>query len=177
MVVFGGNDDTSLRNDVWALSLAGSPAWSALAPTGSLPPRRSDHPVIYDRARDRMVVFGGYGGGYRNDVWALVWGTSGSGPGGPLPRLFALAPPRPNPSPGETFVDFALGVPARVVLDVFDAQGRRVHRITNGDFPAGRHFSTWRGDDEDGRAVGSGVYFIRMQVGGVEATRRMVRIR
>ena len=73
MVVFGGSDG-SYRNDVWALSLAGSPAWSALAPAGSLPPARRGHTAFYDPVRDRMVVFGGSGGNSnRNDVWALSW--------------------------------------------------------------------------------------------------------
>ena len=40
MVVFGG-DDGALRNDVWALTLSGSPAWSALAPVGTPPSARS----------------------------------------------------------------------------------------------------------------------------------------
>ncbi|OGF14524.1 MAG: hypothetical protein A2W00_04145 [Candidatus Eisenbacteria bacterium RBG_16_71_46] len=175
MVVFGGNDG-SYRNDVWALSLAGSPAWSALAPAGSSPSGRTDHPAIYDPVRDRMVVFGGYGGGYRNDLWALVWVAPGSVPG-TLPGRFELAPLRPNPSQGETFVDFELVVPSRVVLDVFDAQGRRVKRIADEWFTAGHNVSTWRGDDQDGRALESGVYFIRMQVGVFQATRRTVRVR
>lgn len=50
-------------------------------------------------------------------------------------------------------------------------------RIADEWFAAGPHVSTWRGDDERERAVVSGVYFIRMQVGGVQATRRVVRVR
>ena len=80
------------------------------------------------------------------------------------------------PAASETFVDFDLGVPARVVLDVFDAQGRRVNRITEW-FTAGHNVISWLGDDERGHALGSGVYFIRMQVGASQTTRRMVRIR
>ena len=175
MVVFGGNDDISLRNDVWALSLAGTPAWSALAPARNPPPARADHPAIYDPVRDRMLVFGGYGIGYLSDLWMLVWGTTGSVPG-PLPHTFEFVRLRPNPSQGETFVDFDLGVPARVVLDVFDAQGRRVNRITEW-FTAGHNVISWLGDDERGHALGSGVYFIRMQVGASQTTRRMVRVR
>ncbi len=72
MVVFGGYDGTS-RNDVWALSLAGSPAWTVLAPAGSPPDARKAHTAIYDPVRDRMVVFGGVGGGVLDDVWALSW--------------------------------------------------------------------------------------------------------
>ena len=40
MVVFGGYDGNGNRNDVWALSLSGSPAWSELTPAGSLPSAR-----------------------------------------------------------------------------------------------------------------------------------------
>ena len=74
MVVFGGaGDDPPARNDVWALSLASSPAWTELTPAGSLPHVRNRHSAIYDPVRDRMVVFGGFGNaGQVNDVWALT---------------------------------------------------------------------------------------------------------
>ena len=133
----------------------------------SVPPLDCTGPV-----RDRMLVFGG-------EVWSLVWGTPVSVPANPgaVPGRFALTPPRPNPSRAETFVDFDLEEPARVVLDVFDTQGRRVKRIADEWFTAGRHGRIWRGDDEAGRTMGGGVFFIRMQAGGFHATRRMVRMR
>ena len=74
MVVFGGDDDSiGACNDVWALSLAGTPSWAALTPAGTPPSARECHSAIYDPVRDRMVVFGGFYslGGYRDDVWAL----------------------------------------------------------------------------------------------------------
>ncbi len=178
MVVFGGNDG-SYPNDVRALSLAGSPAWSALAPAGSPPPGRDTHAAIYDPARDRMVLFGGNAGVNLNDVWALWWGVAVTVPGDAdaHPHRFEISPARPNPSRGETTVEFELAEPARVVLDVFDVRGRRVKRIADEWFTAGRHVSTWRGQDDRGLVVGSGVYFIRMDTGGFHATRRMVRMR
>jgi hypothetical protein len=72
MVVFGGYDGVHHLNDVWALSLAGTPTWTELTPSGTPPSGRRYHSAIYDPVRDRMVVFGGYTGeGYLNDVWAL----------------------------------------------------------------------------------------------------------
>jgi len=80
MVIFGGFGVTDSASggqdldDVWALSLAGAPAWTELAPAGTPPDPRHGHSAIYDPVRDRMVVFGGgygvvsYGG---NDTWAL----------------------------------------------------------------------------------------------------------
>jgi hypothetical protein len=71
MVVFGGQAGGSISyNDVWALSLAGTPAWTQLTPTATPPSVRRGHSAIYDPERDRMVVFGGYA--HRNDTWALT---------------------------------------------------------------------------------------------------------
>jgi hypothetical protein len=70
VVVFGG-DAPGVLNDVWALSLGGTPAWTELAPSGIPPSARYLHGAIYDPVRDRMVVFGGWDPSSRNDVWAL----------------------------------------------------------------------------------------------------------
>lgn len=75
MVVFAGTgfDGVSYGtyNDVWVLSLAGTPAWTQLSPMGTPPWTRLQHSAIYDRPRDRMVVFGGDASGRLNDAWAL----------------------------------------------------------------------------------------------------------
>ena len=182
MVVFGGVDSANFpyRDDAWALSLAGTPAWSALAPAGIQPLGCAGHAAIYDSASDRMVVFGGLNSMYSNYVYALEWNApmvSVPGDADAHHRRFEIAPPRPNPSRDATTVDFELGVPGRVVLDVLDIHGRRVRRLADEWFPAGGHTSTWRGDDDRGHALGSGVYFVRIQGTGFQATRRIVRIR
>ena len=74
MVIFAGNSGSSpyLSNDVWALSLASSPAWAQLTPSGAPPSERWEHSAVYDPIRDRMLVFGGNSDSYfLNDVWAL----------------------------------------------------------------------------------------------------------
>jgi len=80
MTVFGGLAvGEGLVNDVWVLehanSLAGSPAWIRLAPSGAAPARRAGHTAVFDRANDRMIVFGGGNGSEcpcLNDVWVLL---------------------------------------------------------------------------------------------------------
>ena len=70
-MIAGGADNTTYFNDLWALSLAGSPVWSALA-AGTPPSARAYPTEIYDPVRDRMVVFAGWvRPGYFNDVCAL----------------------------------------------------------------------------------------------------------
>jgi hypothetical protein len=63
-VVFGGFGGLLLKNDVWALSLEGSPTWTQVTPAGMPPSAQLWHTAIHDPVRDRMVVFG-------SGVWAL----------------------------------------------------------------------------------------------------------
>jgi hypothetical protein len=96
MVMFGGNAEPygSYLNDTWALSLSGSPAWSELAPAGTLPSARIGPSAIYDPVRDRMVVFGGFSYPYHNDTWALSLGGGPAwnelAPAGTLPTARAV---------------------------------------------------------------------------------------
>ncbi len=59
-MIFGGLDDQgTLKNDVWALSLSGDPTWTLLIPALGSPIPRFEHAAVYDPVRDRMVVTGG----------------------------------------------------------------------------------------------------------------------
>jgi hypothetical protein len=71
MVVFGGLGESGLKNDVWSLSMTGSPAWTEIVPAGHAPTPRYHATAVYDPVRDRMLVFGGWDKGPTNDVWAL----------------------------------------------------------------------------------------------------------
>ncbi len=64
MTVFGGDDTNGLAlTDAWVLSnangLGGTPTWTKLAPTGSLPTGLLAHTAIYDSVNNIMTVFGG----------------------------------------------------------------------------------------------------------------------
>jgi hypothetical protein len=80
MIVYGGSDGATLFGDLYALDLK-TLAWSALTPTGTVPGPRARHDAIYDKGRNRMVVFGGVtAGGLSDDLYALdlaslVWTT------------------------------------------------------------------------------------------------------
>jgi DNA-binding beta-propeller fold protein YncE len=73
MIVFGGKDPSAARNDVWALSLSGTPTWTEITPLGPAPSPRYGASAIYDAVRDRLIVFGGTDGlgTFYNDTWAL----------------------------------------------------------------------------------------------------------
>ena len=73
LLVFGGYDNSFLLNDVWSLTLSGTPTWTKLTPTGTPPATRYSHVAGYDPVGDRMLVFGGIkvGSVALNDLWAL----------------------------------------------------------------------------------------------------------
>jgi flagellar hook assembly protein FlgD len=50
---------------------------------------------------------------------------------------------------------------AQVDVGVYDSSGRLVRRLASSNYPAGVQALVWNGEDEGGRPVASGVYYIR----------------
>jgi uncharacterized protein (TIGR03437 family) len=71
ILLFGGQDFTGARNDLWSYSIP-SRRWTALNPAAGSPKPapRFGHTVVFDSARRRLVVFGGQAAGFFSDVWA-----------------------------------------------------------------------------------------------------------
>ena len=62
-------------------------------------------------------------------------------------------------------------------IDAYDAQGRRVARVHDGDAPAGRSTVTWSGQGDDGRTLPRGLYFLRLDSGYAVKTVKAVLAR
>ena len=178
MVAFGGFGLSSPYdlNEVWALSLAGTPAWAQLAPSGTPPSVRNGHSAIYDSVRDRMVVFGSNWGA--RDLWALEWfhADAVGEPPASLP-ISGLRPPAPNPTRGPMTVSFSLAQEGRVRLGVYDVSGRLVRWLVDGERRAGTGTVVWDGTAESGIRLGAGVYFVRLAGPGLRETRRVILLR
>jgi len=83
----------------------------------------------------------------------------------------------PNPFNPSTVIAFDLGSAGEVVIEVYNIKGAKVKTLVNGVFGAGRHSVVWDGCADDGRSVGSGVYFYRMGAGGYSAVRKMLLLK
>ena len=106
----------------------------------------------------------------------LPQGTLGvGGPG--APRELALRAPSPNPARGSVTVAFELPRPARVRVAVFDAAGRLVRTLADGARPAGTQSLAFDLRDERGRALGAGLYLVRLEAEGRVFTRRIAAVR
>jgi len=84
---------------------------------------------------------------------------------------------RPNPFNPLTTLAFELPVSGDVELAVYNAAGRRVATLINGLTEAGRQSVTWRGVDDAGRSVASGVYFFRLTHDGETVSRKGVLLK
>jgi len=94
-----------------------------------------------------------------------------------LPISFALMQNYPNPFNPETNLEFALPYAAHVTLTVYNVLGQSVVTLVDGELPAGTHEVQWRGTDQQGRAVASGVYLYRLQAGTETMTRKMMLLK
>jgi hypothetical protein len=101
----------------------------------------------------------------------VIPGTANEG--GVPPDAITLAQNHPNPFVGSSAVRFTLGRAADVRLAVYDALGREVAVLAEGQRAAGEHAV-----ELDGRGLPAGTYLYRLEVDGeVVATRRMTRAR
>lgn len=83
----------------------------------------------------------------------------------------------PNPFNPRTEIAFALKSEGRVDLSVFEVSGRLVKNLAAGQWAAGEHRVIWDGRDDQGKPVGSGVYFYRLATAEGNKTRQMVLIK
>jgi len=83
----------------------------------------------------------------------------------------------PNPFKPTTTIEYTLSEHASAVLGIYDAAGRLIARLDQGVREAGTHQVEWNGRDADGRAVGSGVYFYKLEGVRSIGAKKMVLVR
>ncbi len=83
----------------------------------------------------------------------------------------------PGRSNNRATITFGLSDPSSVSLGIYDVSGRLVKTLARGKRPAGVHTVAWTGQDDRDRAVGSGVYFYRLESDNFSQTKRMVLLK
>lgn len=97
-----------------------------------------------------------------------VTGGTAAEAGGAQPAM--LLPVAPNPASGAATVRFRLAQAGPVRLEVYDALGRRVAVLADGERAAGFHAAPFE-------AEAGGVYVVRLEAGGVQASRSVTLLR
>ncbi len=71
VILFGGNGPSGVSSDTWEWS---GGDWVRLSPA-TTPPARYGHRMVYDAARQEIVMFGGYRNGQLGDTWVFKNGN------------------------------------------------------------------------------------------------------
>lgn len=111
------------------------------------------------------------------DMFLVKYGQTASGVGD-HPALDAISiTAAPNPFNPATMIRYRIPAAGRVLITVHDVRGRRVTTLADEDEPAGDHAVAWRGRDDDGNTVASGVYFVRVAQPGRSRTHKLVLLK
>jgi hypothetical protein len=177
-------DQRSGSNDIWAMQINSAGGAVAGWPANGFPLSRAggsqEFPRLVTDGSGGAIVAWTDGRVADPDIYAMhLFGPIAPSPtsvpaipeaSGPLRLSIA-----PNPALGRVAVGFELASPASVDVDVLDVAGRRIRAVSRGVvLTPGRHRLSWEGRDDQGRAVRSGLYFVRVRAGGIEAVRRLV---
>ena len=83
----------------------------------------------------------------------------------------------PNPFNPETTISFDVMKEAPVSIEVYNVKGQKVKTLVNNVMTAGTHTVVWRGDNNEGNKVTSGVYFYKMNTGSYTEIKKMVMMK
>ena len=98
-------------------------------------------------------------------------------PPGDLPLVSRLHPNYPNPFNPRTWVEYSVARPGTVSLKIYDNRGRLVRTLVNEHQGTGPQRVLWKGLDDQGRSVASGVYHYVLKANGRELQRKMTLLR
>ncbi len=96
---------------------------------------------------------------------------------GSAPDAYALMGCRPNPFNPMTTISYQVPVTVPVRLRLYDVAGRLVVTLVDDVVDAGRHAVRWDGRTQAGAALGSGVYFVRLEAPGFTEVREVTLVR
>jgi len=97
------------------------------------------------------------------------------------PTTFAIYQNYPNPFNGSTVIEYDIpdvqGKLKIAYLFIYDILGRKVRTLASGEHEAKRHTVRWDGRNDNGTAVGSGVYFYQLIGKDFVSSKKMVYIK
>ena len=95
-----------------------------------------------------------------------------------IPTEYSLTQNYPNPFNPQTTIRFALPKSSTVSVKIFNISGKLVKTLVkNRKYNSGTHSLVWKGTNEKGLAVSSGIYFYRLKTENVTKVKRMVLLK
>jgi FlgD Ig-like domain len=118
--------------------------------------------VISGQQNSSVIMFGSIGEGQQET---------------PIPNMMQLMRNYPNPFNPITNISFSLPAEQVVELTVYNTKGQTVRKLVQGQFTTGEHTVTWDGKDDNGKNVGSGLYFYKLITNDQEISKKMLLLK
>jgi|GEM_PF-1806905 len=80
-----------------------------------------------------------------------------------VPQQLSVSQNYPNPFNATTAIEYEVPQAGDISIDIFDLRGQRILSIARQAAAPGTYTYQWEGDDSQGSAVSSGLYFIRVR--------------
>jgi hypothetical protein len=94
-----------------------------------------------------------------------------------LPEYFGISKNLPNPFNARTQILYELPETRHVRISVHNLLGQRFKILIDNEQPAGRYSIFWDGTDDNGKPLGSGIYFYTFDTGVIVHTKKMILLR
>ena len=149
---------------------------------GSIRDRLTDVPSCtrywdfpYNDSIPRLVVINGATVSlYHLDI---ATGANDENRTGSIPTSISLGNPYPNPFNPSTTIKFSMPKRGEVTVTIYNILGQPVRALAHGVLSAGEHSITWDGNNDAGREVSSGVYFVRASTTETTQTRKLMLLK
>lgn len=109
-----------------------------------------------------------------------VWSTQ-EGPGevfeSEIPFETRISLISSNPSPGEVVLEVTVPGERKGEIVIYDCTGRFIKRLFSGKIKRGVYRFVWKGLDENGNRVGSGIYFLKHKLGEKKGIEKIILMR
>lgn len=80
----------------------------------------------------------------------------------------------PNPANGSIYLQFQIEQASIVTIELNDITGKVIKRLPQTQYAMGKQVIPWNGTDDNGNAVPSGIYFIKIAIGDRIVSRKII---
>ncbi len=114
---------------------------------------------------------------YHVPVTIYIESTTGISDPTTIPKKLVLHENYPNPFNPSTQIRFDVPQQQRITLAIYNVIGQRIATLADRQFAPGSYEVDWHGVNENGIAVGSGIYFYQLSAGSSVITKKMILVR
>jgi agmatine/peptidylarginine deiminase len=94
-----------------------------------------------------------------------------------IPNKISLHSNNPNPFNHSTTISFELYKEEFISLDIYDASGKHITNLKNGQLNKGIHSMVWNGNNSSGNTIPSGIYFYTLSFENRKISNKMLLLK